>query len=280
MKWMKRLLLVLAILLIGAVVAASVGYYMLKRRPSFYHSYKWSGEERSVVNQRAVDKLTQTRNLAAEAAAQERQAAVKGTTRPSQSVPMTVTFSEEELNAFLLHNFKDRLDEYVDDAGIFLKDGMIILAGQIKGSGYVVSFHFEPKIDESGKLHLRMVGSYGGALPVPQSMVNSQFDRVRSALRVRIPGWQESATLDARGANNSAVAASLGKLILNALDERPADAVLFMPDDSGKALPLRLVEIRVGKELMLTVQPLSAEQRAQLIKSIRSPLIASVAEQH
>ena len=280
MKLMKRLLLVLAVLLIGAVIAASAGYYMLKRRPSFYHSYKWSGEERSVVNQRAVDKLTQTRNLAAEAAAQERQAAVKGTTRPSQSAPMTVTFSEEELNAFLLHNFKDRLDEYVDDAGIFLREGIIILAGQIKGSGYVVSFHFEPKIDESGKLHLRLVGSYGGALPVPQSMVNSQFDRVRSALRARIPGWQESAALDARGANTSAVAASMGKLILNALDERPADAVLFMPDDSGKALPLRLVEIRVGKELMLTVQPLNAEQRAQLIRSIRSPLVASVAEQH
>ncbi|HEV8291217.1 MAG TPA: hypothetical protein VGP94_04820 [Tepidisphaeraceae bacterium] len=279
MKLLKRLLLVLAILLIGAVVTASVGYYMLKRRPSFYHSYRWKGDERSVVNQRAVDKLTQTRNFAAEAAAKERQAAVKGTTRPGDAKPMTVTFSEEELNAFLLHNFKERLDDYVDDPGIFLGDGTIILAGQIKDSGYVVSFHFEPKIDEQGKLHLRLVKSYGGALPVPQSMVSSQFERVRAALKRHIPSWQESATLDARGANNSAVAASMGKLILNALDDKPADPILFMPDDSGKSLPLRLVDIAVGKELTLTVQPLTPEQRAELIRSIRSPLVAMVQEQ-
>ena len=279
MKFMKRLLLVLAILLIGAILTAAVGYYMLKRRPSFYHSYKWIGDERSVVNQRAVDKITQTRNLAAEAAARERRAVARGTTLPAETKPMTVTFTEEELNAFLLHNFKDRLDDYVDDPGIFLGDGAIILAGQIKDSGYVVSFHFEPKIDEAGKLHLKLVRSYGGALPVPQSMLNSQLDKVRNALKGHIPAWQESAVVDARGANGTAVAAAMGKLILNALDDRPADPILFMPDDSGRALPLKLVDISVGKELTLTVQPLNQEQRAQLIKSIRSPLVAVVEEQ-
>src|SRR3954462_7852762 len=178
MKVLKRLLLLVAILLIGAVVTASVGYYMLKRRPSFYHSYKWKGDERSVVNQRAVDKLTQTRNFAAEAAANERQATVKGPPRPKVGKPMTVTFTEEELNAFLLHNFKEKLDDYVEDPGIFLNQGAIILAGQIKDSGYVVSFHFEPKIDEAGNLHLKLVRSYGGNLPVPQSMLSAQFDKV------------------------------------------------------------------------------------------------------
>ena len=276
MKLLKRLLLVLAILLVGAVVAASVGYYMLKRRPSFYHSYKWTGDQRSVVNQRAVDKLTLTRNFAADAAAQERRAKVKGTTLPTDAKPMMVKFSEEELNAFLLHNFKDRLDDYVEDPGIFLGDGTIILAGQIKETGYVVSFHFAPKIDEQGKLHLKLVGSYGGALPVPQSMLNSQFEKVRQALKGHIPGWQESATIDARGANGTAVAVAMGKLILNALDDKPADPILFMPDDSGRALPLRLVDISVGKELTLTVQPLNPEQRAELIKTIRSPLVAMV----
>src|SRR5258706_11696193 len=280
MKLFKRFLLVMAVLLATAVVAASVGYYMLKRRPSFYHSYTWSGDQRSVVNQRAVDKLTQPRNLAAEAAARERQAVIRGTTLPSDSRPMTIAFSEEELNAFLLHNFKERLDEYVEDSGIFLSDGVVILAGQIKESGYVVSFHFEPKIDEAGKLHLRLVKSYGGALPVPQSMLSAQFEKVRAALKNHIPGWQESAALDARGANGTAVAVSMGKLILSALDDKPADPILFMPDDNGRALPLRLVDIQVGKELTLTVQPLTPEQRAELIKSIRSPVVAMVEQQH
>src|SRR4029078_9951008 len=183
-----------------------------------------------------------------------------------------------ELNAFLLHNFKDKMDDYVDDPGIFLGDGVIILAGQIKESGYVVSFHFEPKIDERGKLRLRLVRSYGGALPVPQSMLNTQFDRVRDALKKRIPGWQESAAMDPRGANNSAVAAAGAKPMLTALDDKPSDPILFMPDDSGKSLPLRLVDVSVGKELKLTVQPLTPEQRAELLKSIRSPLVAMVPE--
>src|SRR5258706_14848425 len=106
MKLLKRLLLMLAILLVGAVVAASVGYYMLKRRPSFYHSYKWQGDERSVVNQRAVDKLTLTRNFAAEAAARERQGKMKGTKLPTDAKRMTGKFSEEGLNTVILANFK------------------------------------------------------------------------------------------------------------------------------------------------------------------------------
>src|SRR5438045_6355513 len=278
MKLFKRFLVVMAVLLAAAIVAASVGFYMLKRRPSYYHSYKWEGEQRSIVNQRAVDKLTQTRNLAADAAAQERRAISRGTTLPTDSRPMTIAFTEEELNAFLMHNFKDKLDEYVEDAGIFLSDGVIILAGQIKESGYVVSFHFEPKIDDAGQLHLRLIGSYGGALPVPQSMLSTQFERVRGALKSRLPAWQQSAAMDARGANNSAVAAAMGKLILSALDDKPAEPVLFMPDESGRSLPLRLVDINVAKDLKLTVQPLTPDQRAALIKSIRTPLVAMVEE--
>jgi hypothetical protein len=109
-------------------------------------------------------------------------------------------------------------------------------------------------------------------------MVNAQFEKVRASLKGHIPAWQESAIVDARGANGTAVAASLGKLILSALDDKPADPILFMPDDNGRALPLRLVDISVGKELTLTVQPLTPEQRAELIKSIRSPLMAMVQE--
>ena len=48
MKLFKRFLVVMAVLLAAAIVAASVGFYMLKRRPSYYHSYKWEGEQRSI----------------------------------------------------------------------------------------------------------------------------------------------------------------------------------------------------------------------------------------
>jgi hypothetical protein len=161
----------------------------------------------------------------------------------------------------------------VQDAGIFLNNGMIVLAGQLKDSGYVVSFHFEPKMTEAGKLHLRLAGSYGGALPVPQSMLNAQFEKLRTTLREKMRYWQQSAAMDARGANASAVAASLGKLLLSAMDDKPAEPVLFMPDENDRALPLRLVDIKVGEELMLTVQPMTPQQRAELLESIRAPVV-------
>src|SRR3989440_11755120 len=105
MKLLKRLLLLVAILLVGAVVTASVGYYMLKRRPSFYHSYKWTGDQRSVVNQRAVDKLTLTRNFAADAAAQERRGKGKRNTPAPRAQAVVGEISGEGRNALLLHKF-------------------------------------------------------------------------------------------------------------------------------------------------------------------------------
>src|SRR5688572_7130310 len=107
MKFVKRLLLVLLLMVLGAMVAAAVAWYLLQGRPGFYRTYAWDAQQRSVVNQRAVDKLTLAQNLAARAQAGEQRAS----TAPASAVPttapvepLTVTFTEEELNAFLLHN--------------------------------------------------------------------------------------------------------------------------------------------------------------------------------
>lgn len=284
MKVFKRLLLVFFLLLLGAAVAAAVGYFLLRGRPGFYRTYTWDGQQRSVVNQRAVEKLTLAQNLAARAQAGEQRAATVPAAVPSMPravEPLTVTFTEEELNAFLMHNveaspeFKQKYEQYVKDPGVFLGDGQIILAGEVKDAGTVISMHFEPKIDGQGRLHMPLVRSLGGRLPLPTAFMGQYVDRIRSALLSRLPQWQREASIDRTGrSNTSAVAAAMTKLLLGALNNQPSDAVLFMPiADGSRSVPLRLTNVEVKKEgITLTVQAMTAAERQMVLDSIRRPV--------
>jgi uncharacterized protein YpmS len=284
MKLFKRLLLVLCLVLLGVVVAAALGYFLLRGRPGFYRTYAWDGQQRSVVNQRAVEKLTLAQNLAARAQAGEQRAATAPAAVPSTHTavePLTVTFTEEELNAFLMHNveaspdFKQKYEQYVKDPGVFLGDGQIILAGEVKDVGAVVSLHFAPKIDQQGRLHMPLVRSLGGRLPLPTAFMSQYVDRIRNALLSRLPQWQREASIDRTGrSNTSAVAAAMTKLLLGALNDRPSDAVLFMPiADGSRSVPLRLTDVQVKAEgITLCVQAMTAAERQMVLDSIRRPV--------
>ena len=285
MKFFKRLLVVLVLMILGAAIAAGVGFYLLRGRPGFYKAYAWDANERSVVNQRAVDKLTLAQNLAARAQAGEQRAATspaaQGAPSPAPVEPLTVSFTEEEVNAFLLHNveaspdFKHKAERYVKDPGVFLDDGQIILAAQVKDFGSVISLHFAPRLDEQGRLHMPLVKSLGGRLPLPTAFTGQYVDRIRNALTARLPEWQRGASIDRTGrTNTSAVAAAMSKLLLGALNNQPADAVLFMPiADGDRSVPLRLTAIKVAADtLTLSLQAMTAAERESVLNSIRNPV--------
>ena len=284
MKFFKRLLLVLVLMLLGAVLAAAIGLYLLRGRPGFYRTYTWDGQQRSVVNQRAVDKLTLAQNLAARAQAGEQRASTAPTTASPTTLPvepLTVTFTEEELNAFLLHNveaspdFKRKYEQYVKAPGVFLADGQVILAAEVKEVGSVVSLHFAPKIDGEGRLHMPLVKSLGGRLPLPTAFMGQYVDRIKSALLSRLPAWQREASIDRTGrSNTSAVAAAMTKLLLGALNDQPSDPVLFMPiADGSRSVPLRLTDVKVAEDdITLTVQAMTAAERELVLESIRRPV--------
>jgi uncharacterized protein YpmS len=284
MKLFKRLLLVLFLMLLGVVIAAAVGYFLLRGRPGFYRTYTWDDEQRSVVNQRAVEKLALAQNLAARAQAGELRAATAPAAVPSTYPavePLTVTFTEEELNAFLLHNveaspdFKHKYEQYVKDPGVFLGNGQIILAGEVKDVGTVISLHFAPEIDGQGRLHMPLVRSLGGRLPLPTAFMGQYVDRLRNALLSRLPDWQREASIDRTGrSNTSAVAAAMSKLLLGALNNQPSDAVLFMPiADGSRSVPLRLTGVAVKEEgITITVQAMTAAERQMVLDSIRRPV--------
>jgi uncharacterized protein YpmS len=285
MKWLKRLFLLVAILLLGVIVLAAVGYHYLRQTPDFYRSYAWSAEQRSIINQQAVNKLLQARNIVADAHFAELRSAnarKHGTTLPQLPTvqPMTVSFTEEELNAFLSQNsetvagFKEKLDQYLIRPGIFLKDRQIILAGEVKDLHSIVSCHFLPILDCDGMLHLALVKTSGGRLPLPRVVLSNQLDRIASVLQSRLPAWQRTAKMDPSGGSNaSTVAAAMSKLFLGALADQPTDAVLFMPvDEKGTSVPLRLTQVKIeGNCLTLTVEPMSSQQRSALFARILQP---------
>ncbi|MGE5609352.1 MAG: hypothetical protein ACM359_08865 [Bacillota bacterium] len=277
MKFLKYLLLLVAVILLGAILLAAGGYYLAKDRPAFYRPYAWEIQQRAALNQRALDKLLRTQNLAAGAQAAERRAQL-GTAAHSVPQALTVALSEEEINAFLTHNaelegLNKTYERYAQHPGIFLKKGQIILAAEVKELGCLVSIHLEPKLDAQGKLHVDLVRSTVGRLPVPKALASKQLAQFRSALTSRLPRWQRDAAIDSTGrTNQSAVTAAMAKLLLGLLDNKPADAVLFMPlGQSGKSVPLRLTDLQVEEQsLKFTVEPLSAAERMALLKSIRS----------
>ena len=151
MKLFKRFLLIFALLLAGLVVFASIGYALSKKRPAIYRPYVFERQRQIQINQKAVDKLIATRNLVAENWSKQAQARKAGTTVPATTGPRTLSFTEEELNAFLQHNFKQDFEAYVRDPGVFLTPGRIVIAGEVPQAGSsVLSFHFEPKVEEGG----------------------------------------------------------------------------------------------------------------------------------
>ena len=285
-KAVKRLGIVLLVLLAGLGGAALVGRNMFKGTPDFYRHYTWDGHQRSVLNQQAADKLLKTRQIAqqahfAEVRAQRSQQGDGATTRPAtKPAGFEVTFGEEELNAFLFHNaetFKDlkrKYEPYVRDPGIFLDDGRLILAAQAPTVGAVVSLQFAPAVTPEGDLSIRLTGAHAGKLPLPQAFARPHLDKLRDWVAFRTPSWRAEARLDRNGGfNASAVALATSRLLMNAIDDKPSDPVLFMPVDEGEtSVPLRVTTVQVkGRALTLSLEPMPRDEREALFAKLKSP---------
>jgi hypothetical protein len=285
MKLLKRLLLLLAVLLAMLLVLLAIGYRQLRKSPDFYHPYVWDDTRRALINQQAADKLLAARQFAQHAHFDPilaETARRHGSTLPAEPPPppLTLQFSEEELNALLIHNsetfqaVKDQYEQYFTNPGIFLHGGRIILAAQVKDLGSILSLHFAPTLDHNGNLQLPLSQALLGRLPMPQVLMNKQLDRVRSALAAKLPAWQRSARLDSHGgANPDAAKAAAARLLLGALSNQPADPVLFIPvNDKGTSTPLRITQFQVqNNTLTLTVEPMTEPQRREMFNKITRP---------
>jgi hypothetical protein len=276
-KFLKRLIFVAGVLLLA------LPFFMARRHPAIYKPYVFNAAEQARIAKQAADKFSKARTMAQALRAQEARQQNGLTNVPATQAPpvpesQVLEFDEEEVNAFLQETGKSTFEQYVKDPGIFLRDGQIILAGEVKEMGSVLSFHFEPEIDDKGKLKLSLVSSNIGRVSLPRAVLNSKLQAVRNALKQRLPGWQQRAQMDSTGqANQDTVKAAMAKLLLNTLDDKPSEPVVFTPADDfkSKALPLLLKDVQVDdKKLTLTLLPMNPAARQTAFEKIRQPELA------
>jgi len=297
-KWIKRVLLGVAVILAVMIAVSAWGWWRLRAKPDWYKLSTATAEQREAAAARVENKFIAAQNWVAAARAREARALqnTPGTRTPAQtspgaqpaagaqpdaadSQPFTVSFTAEELNAFFhkwdqLYGWEDRYSKYLQDPAIFIHEGRLILAATLKDFGAVVSFHFQPRLTPEGNLDLDLEQVLAGKLPMPDAMWSSQKDRIEQSLREHLPAWQARAKMDpSSGApNQSLINAAMAKLALHALNHEPSAPVLFLPQVSGPSLPVKLVGVKVaGDALTLTVEPLTPTERGELVQRVKQP---------
>jgi hypothetical protein len=291
MKWLKRFFLA-AVVLVAFLAASGVLIRRLARsRPDWYPAQLLDQAARSAAARSVEDKLIGVQNWALDTNANERNR-LGGITpsspgyTPAPDPVKHISFTEAELNAFFVQwdqamHWKERYSEFIEDPVLALADDRIILAANVKELDAFVSVHFAPSLDSDGKLRLALIKVMGGTLPLPQAFWNGYRQHLIEAMVAKVKQSQKRARMAADGSmNHDAMVAAMNELLLKALQDEPADPVLFLRHDNlhDNALPVKLTGLAIaGKTIDLTVVPLNADERKLLLERIREPLDKSQA---
>src|SRR4051794_1001649 len=104
MKWIRRVVIFLLVLALGVGVTLGISYWMIRRGPPGNKPVSMDSAEMEAAAKRAFNKVVAIHNMADQAAAQDaarEHGTATGTTRPAVD-PITVTFSQDELTAFIV----------------------------------------------------------------------------------------------------------------------------------------------------------------------------------
>jgi hypothetical protein len=277
----------LGLALVLALMAAFSGVIvaLFKGEPQWYHAPALAPQQKETLARDAENKLIEAQNwaalLRADAVRAQRATETIAATVPAPRAENShvIELTQDELNSLFekwsaMYGWQSKYGEFLENPRLILHDGKLIFAGRIKEIGTVASFQFLPQVDEQGKLHLDLVRVMGGRLPLPDAVWSTWRNKLIQSLRGHIPGWKATAKIDpiTGAANLSAVSVALSKVLISALERKPADAVLFLPIvDRGEAIAVRVSQVQVEEgKLTLLVLPLSIPERSALLKRLRS----------
>jgi len=282
-KLLKRLLTIAAILLFALLIFAVATFTLYKSTPAWYAA-PVDPDQRAALAQQAEEKVTETQNWATllhgDAIRAERASA---SSRPPPATRVTeaheIRFSTDELSALFdkwsaLNNWQSHYSRYVENPRLIIQKDHLILAADVKDLAAITSFHFAPRLDQQGQLHLDLVRVMGGRLPLPDMLWQTQKDNLVQQLESRIPAWRPSARIDADGAaSESAMWITLSRLVIRAAHNEPADPILFLPlTATSKSVPVKLTSLSLDDgALTLQVQKLTPQERTALLAKIRAP---------
>lgn len=280
MKWIKRLLLLAVFVGVMAGVIGATGWWMSKRAPTWYARRHATPQETAAAAHRAEQQVQRTLSWAEDQQAytdSSRHGAPS--TQPART--LTISLTEDELNGFFqkwdaTFGWTRNCSQYLSDPQIVLQDDKLILAATAKEMGTVISIVFAPSLKDD-KLQMPVVQVLAGRLPLPQTFWDKYRVMLTDRLEAPLGKWQQGAEIRPNGtANSDAVAAAMSELLINILNNRPAQPVLFLPydvSDGRRSLPVKLIDVEISnKTLILQVQPLTPAERKELLAGLRVPL--------
>jgi hypothetical protein len=284
MKWLKRLLILIALALLGVIAFSLVGVYLYRGTPKWYRPRIATTQQVKDAANRADQKLLDLFTWAASARAQQLRR-INGIPQPGDAPigPKTVSFDDDEINSFAASwkspgkdAMEERISHYFTDGRVVLQDDSLILVGQSPAFGTLASAVFRPSIDPQGNLHVDLDSLCAGLLPVPQSAISNRLVRLRSLLRQQLSVERPSIRIDsAQTANGAALAASWLRLLLSSLNDRPADPVLIIPFDLSnlsRGFPVKLTAIKILEgQITLTMEPLTPDDGQKLLEALKQP---------
>lgn len=281
--WIRRIVLLCATVIVILMGGALVALHLVRSEPAFYRPRALSAQERATAAQSAEDKFIQIQNSAARinaASTVARRSAGSTTTTASllEGQPVTITFTDAELNSFFekwskFQDWKGGYEAYVTEPAIILQKGRIILAAKLNERDWIVSLHFEPNIDEHGELDLNLVSALAGRVPAPEWMFSSYKEKATAAIERRLPVWKRGAAINADGAANAdAIATSLAKVMIDTMRHERTDPVMYLPVFGRKgSVPVKIRDLAVEEgSITLTVEPMTRDQQAALLQRIRT----------
>jgi hypothetical protein len=284
MRFLKRLVRILFLVLILGGIGLAVLHHLSTLRPDRYTpnalteqqraQAAWSLEHQKLPTLMNLVEKSQKNDSAAQRAKARGLPVPPDATQPV--APITLSFTQDEINSFLWkwsQQYKSTYEHYLTNPYVSVEDGSIVLMGTVPEFDRVVSAFFEPRLDDKGMLHSDLASVKLGSLPLPEAIFSSKREKVENALKTRLPNWQNRAKIDPTGlANSDAQAAWLGKLVLQLLNHQPSPAVVFVHTEKSTTVPVRLTNVTVEKgALTITVQPMTAQERADLLEQIRTP---------
>ncbi len=303
-KFLKRLAkIVLLVVVVGAIVGG-VALWRSRQRPDWYAKLSLlDPKQQAEAARRAQNKLSATIDWAAGRQAAELRGEAgapggggggvgapatrptpppaPGASSPPTSAPkpvLSVSFTEQELNAIFQKwsaeaNWEATYGEYLQAPAIALRDGRLVLAGTVKVREVdrVVSLHFRPHLDQQGDLLLDLDQVLAGQMPMPQALFDGYRRRLRDKLAGALPRHRRAARVAPDGSvNEAALKAAMGQLLLDVLDRKPSDPVLFVQANGGRTVPVKLSGVDVeGDAVTLAVEMMTARERQAFVDRLR-----------
>jgi type II secretory pathway pseudopilin PulG len=270
----KSLLIVLlaAIVLIGASVAMALR--LMNTAPAWARRRGSTDAQTQHADQRLLDAVNWTAD-----AQRRRIMPPAAAAQLPRLAPLSITFSQDDLDAFF-----DQCNAqfgWIDDsgspdspsAGVVLEDDRLILAVTPADGGSVFSVQFRPKLVD-GKLIVPVVRVQKGMLPVPAALWHAWRDEMVGQLKKQLPAAAAHAAIQADGsANDALIQAQTSRLLIDALQGRPAEPIVFFPylqDFRRHFLPVRLSRIDIADHAVsLSALPLNRDEATALVEHVR-----------